>query len=97
MPVPLARQVGQKCDHLRFRHLARVALAVVTDEARDPVAIAALRPDAVMAEAHQIAHLFEEFFGFALRGRRGQALGHAPSYHGRQPPGQADYTDFICL
>ncbi|MGH8092449.1 MAG: hypothetical protein ACREIF_03120 [Chthoniobacterales bacterium] len=38
-------------------------LSVVADEARDPVAVAVFGPDAVMAQAHEIAHFFEEFFG----------------------------------
>ena len=60
--------MGQKSGQLGLRHFARVAFAVETNEAHDPLAITALRSDAVVAQSHYIPDLVEEFFRLALGG-----------------------------
>src|SRR3954447_23178889 len=87
--------MAQESGHLRFRHFAGVAFAVEADKAADPVAITALRPDAVVPQAHDIAHLLEESFGLARRVRSSQAREHGLRYKERQRRKQADYKNDV--
>jgi hypothetical protein len=56
---------GVKFAHLDFPHLTRMAQAMVADETFDPIAIRLLGAQAIVLQAHYVAHLIEEFFSLA--------------------------------
>ena len=57
-----------------------------------------LGAEAIMLQAQQIAHLFEQLFRLARRsGRRYNLCGHERVFIRHLPGKQTDYTDFICL
>ena len=73
-------------------------MPVKADESLDPIAIAALCAEAMMLQAQQIAHLFEQLFRLARRsGLRYNLCGHERVFIRHLPGKQTDYTDFICL
>ena len=73
-------------------------LSMEADESLDPIAIGALRAEAIMLQAQQIAHLFEQLFRLARRsGLRYNLCGHERVFTRHLPGKQTDYTDFICL
>ena len=57
------REVGQECLDVRGSELRRVALAVIDDEAFNPVDVRLLGADAVMLEADLFAHPVEQARG----------------------------------
>lgn len=89
--------MGEKGRQLRLRHFPRMTLIVITNKANDPIAITMLRPQAIMLQAHHVAHLIEQLFGLVGNWGTGQSGEHEARYKGPPPRKQADYTDFICL
>ena len=68
--VAIARQVREEFGDLFFGHIARVAFAVIKNEALDPVHVCLLGPNAVMPAANNVPDLLEEFW--FVSGRRGR-------------------------
>ena len=82
----LASEMGQEGADLGFSHFVGMAHSVKTDKAFDPIPISALCAQAVMLEAHNIAHLFDQLWiWLALREGIWQKLRHDSVLHGRQP------------
>jgi hypothetical protein len=70
---------------------------IKADEARDPIAIRTLGAQAVVFEAHPIAHLIEQFFGLAVNLGDRQSGMHQFRENRWQLLEQADETELFCL
>jgi len=58
--IPIHREVGEEGADLGLAHVPRMTLVVKQDKAPGPVQIGLLGPDAVVAGANRITHLFQE-------------------------------------
>src|SRR5882724_12412276 len=82
--LALASEMRQEGAHLGFSHFPGMAHSVETDKALDPIPISPLCAQAVMLEAHDIAHLFDQLWiWLALKEGIWQKLSHDSVLHGR--------------